>query len=122
MPVIEARRASILVPHDHRRDAGRQLESRTGGQEFDIAPDVGGLCEFDKVRARDDDGVELNAAFTVEADAPYVSLVLESAGGRTVGSDRPRKVRHAQVAAAHLPDTFVSFHAGCCGVHDRGVV
>lgn len=42
------------------------------------------------MRVRDDDGVELNAAFTVEADEPYLSLVLESAGGRTAGSERPR--------------------------------
>ena len=34
--------------------------------------------------------MELNAAFTVEADGPYLSLVLESAGGRTAGSERPR--------------------------------
>jgi hypothetical protein len=34
--------------------------------------------------------VELNAEFTVEADEPYLSLVLESAGGRAVGSQRPR--------------------------------
>jgi hypothetical protein len=42
------------------------------------------------VRARDDGGVELNAEFTVEADEPYLSLVLESAGGRTTGRERPR--------------------------------
>ena len=42
------------------------------------------------MRARDDGGVELNAEFTVEADEPYLSLVLESAGGRTAGSERPR--------------------------------
>jgi hypothetical protein len=42
------------------------------------------------VRARDDDGVELNAEFTVEADEPYLSLVLESAGGRAADSERPR--------------------------------
>jgi hypothetical protein len=62
------------VRHDHRRDAGRHLKSRAGGQESDIAPDVGGLCDSDEVRARDDDGVELNAAFTVEADGPYLRL------------------------------------------------
>jgi hypothetical protein len=42
------------------------------------------------VRTRDDDGMELNAEFTVEADEPYLSLVLESAGGRTTRGERPR--------------------------------
>ena len=59
-------------------------------KRLDIGPDVGGLCNSENVRARDDDGVELNAEFTVEADEPYLSLVLESAGGRTVRSGRPR--------------------------------
>jgi hypothetical protein len=54
------------------------------------------------VRARDDDGVELNAAFTVEPDAPYLSLVLESAGGRTVGSDRPRNDQYVPALALLL--------------------
>lgn len=48
------------------------------------------MCNSETVRARDDDGVEVNAEFTVQADESYLSLVLESAGGRTVGSDRPR--------------------------------
>jgi hypothetical protein len=34
--------------------------------------------------------VELSAEFTVEADGPYLSLVLEGAGGRAAGSERPR--------------------------------
>jgi hypothetical protein len=39
--------------------------------------------------ARDDDGVELNAEFSVLADGEHLSLVLESAGGRGAGP-RPR--------------------------------
>ena len=39
--------------------------------------------------------MELNAEFTLQADEPYLSLVLESAGGRTVGSDRPRNDQYA---------------------------
>lgn len=42
------------------------------------------------MRARDDDGVELNAEFAVGADGPGLSLVLESAGGRSGGRARPR--------------------------------
>ena len=42
------------------------------------------------MRALDDDGRELNAEFAVEADGPHLSLMLESAGGREVGSERPR--------------------------------
>jgi hypothetical protein len=34
--------------------------------------------------------VELNADFGVEVDGGYLSLVLESSGGRTAGADRPR--------------------------------
>ncbi|RSN24247.1 hypothetical protein DMC63_06815 [Streptomyces sp. WAC 05977] len=34
--------------------------------------------------------MELNADFGVEVDEGYLSLVLESAGGRTAGADRPR--------------------------------
>lgn len=42
------------------------------------------------MRLRDAHGVELNADFGVEVDEGYLSLVLESAGGRTAGADRPR--------------------------------
>jgi type I restriction enzyme M protein len=42
------------------------------------------------VRALDDDGVELNAEFSVQTDGPHLSLVLESAGGRSIGTGRPR--------------------------------
>jgi hypothetical protein len=42
------------------------------------------------VRACYDDGVELNAEFSVEADRLYLSVVLESAGGKTISSARPR--------------------------------
>jgi hypothetical protein len=49
------------------------------------------------VRARDDDGVELNAEFTVQADGPYLSLVLDSAGGRAAGSGRPRNDQYVPV-------------------------
>ena len=89
------------MPHDYKRDAGRHL-TRAAGQDSDIAPDVSGLCDSDEVRARDDDGVELNAAFTVEADGPYLSLLLESAGGRTAGSDRPRNDRYVPALALLL--------------------
>ena len=47
-------------------------------------------------------GVELNAAFTVEADGPYLSLLLESAGGRTAGSDRPRNDEYVPALALLL--------------------
>jgi hypothetical protein len=52
------------------------------------------------VRAHDDDGVELNAEFTVEPDEPYLSLLLESGGGREAGSERPRN--HEYVPALRL--------------------
>jgi hypothetical protein len=42
------------------------------------------------VRVRDDDGVELNAEFSVETDESHLSLMLESAGGPKAGSSRPR--------------------------------
>src|SRR6266480_354703 len=42
------------------------------------------------VRARDDDGGELNAEFAVETDGRHLSLVLESAGGRTTAGQRSR--------------------------------
>ncbi len=42
------------------------------------------------MRVRADDGVELNAEFTVEVDGRYLSLVLGSAGGRTAGGGRSR--------------------------------
>ena len=42
------------------------------------------------VRTLDDDGVELNAEFSVDTDGPYLKLVLESAGGRSIGRERPR--------------------------------
>ncbi len=62
--------------------------------------DVGGLRDSGDVRACDDDGVELNAEFSVEADGPYLSVVLESAGGKTPGSARPRN--HQYVPALTL--------------------
>ncbi|MGW5718902.1 hypothetical protein ACWEVP_22210 [Amycolatopsis sp. NPDC003865] len=39
---------------------------------------------------RDDDGKKLNAQYRVEVDAGVLSVVLESAGGRTAGDSRPR--------------------------------
>lgn len=45
--------------------------------------------EADAVYARDDEGTELNAEFSVVAGGEHLNLVLESAGGRTAGS-RPR--------------------------------
>ncbi|WP_143202312.1 hypothetical protein [Amycolatopsis sp. CB00013] len=42
------------------------------------------------MRLRDAHGAELNADFGIEVDEGYLSLVLESAGGRTAGADRPR--------------------------------
>ncbi len=41
------------------------------------------MCASGDVRVCDDDGVELNEEFSVEADGPYLSVVLESAGGKT---------------------------------------
>lgn len=38
------------------------------------------------------------------------------------GSDVGGEVPHAWFAAAHLLDSFVPFHPGCCGVHDRSAV
>lgn len=42
------------------------------------------------MRVRADDGAELDAEFTVEFDGRHLSLVLESAGGRTAGGGRSR--------------------------------
>jgi hypothetical protein len=42
------------------------------------------------VRARSDDGVELNAEFGIEPDDGKLSLVLESAGGKVAGSRHSR--------------------------------
>jgi hypothetical protein len=52
------------------------------------------------MRARDDDGVELNAEFAVEADRRGLNLVLESAGGRSGDRTRPRN--HQYVPALRL--------------------
>lgn len=68
----------------------RQLDHRPGSHPTLGRKSVGGSCNANVVRARDDDGVELNADFGVEADEGSLSLMLESAGGRTAGSDRPR--------------------------------
>jgi hypothetical protein len=51
------------------------------------------------VRAQGDDGAELNAEFSVVADGLHLSLVLDSAGGRTAG-ERPRN--HEYVSALSL--------------------
>lgn len=49
------------------------------------------------MRLRDAHGVELNADFSVEVDEGRLSLVLESAGGRTAGADRPRNDQYVPV-------------------------
>jgi hypothetical protein len=51
---------------------------------------AGFMCDARRVRAIDDDGSELNAQFAVKADGSCLSLVLESSGGKSAGSDRPR--------------------------------
>jgi hypothetical protein len=52
------------------------------------------------VRPQSDEGVELNAEFAVEAEDPYLSLVLESAGGR--GRDGGPARNHEYVDALRL--------------------
>lgn len=49
------------------------------------------------MRLRDAHGVELNADFNVEVDEGRLSLVLESAGGRTAGAARPRNDQYVPV-------------------------
>lgn len=61
---------------------------------------VGGLCDAVFVRARTDDGAELNAEFEVRAEVPYLALVLESAGGNGGGGHLPRN--HQYVPALRL--------------------
>lgn len=57
-------------------------------------------CDRVYVRPQGDDGRELNAEFAVEADGPHLSLVLESAGGRS-RNDGPSR-NHEYVAALTL--------------------
>ena len=52
------------------------------------------------MRAQSDDGAELNAEFSVDADGESLFLVLESAGGRGRDGDRPRN--HEYVPALRL--------------------
>jgi hypothetical protein len=66
------------------------IARRSRLDRVDKAGSVGGLCNAESMRARDDDGVELNAEFSVEADGPHLSMVLESAGGRSAGDGRSR--------------------------------
>jgi hypothetical protein len=54
------------------------------------------------VRAQDDDGVEMNAEFVVEAEGPHLSLVLERAGGRGRGGDGGRPRNDQYVPALRL--------------------
>ena len=54
------------------------------------------------MRACDDDGVELNAEFSVEAEGPYLSVVLESAGGKATGSIRSRNDQYVQALTVLL--------------------
>jgi hypothetical protein len=54
------------------------------------------------MRACDDNGAELNAEFSVAADGPYLSVVLESAGGKVTGSARPRNDQYARALTVLL--------------------
>lgn len=54
------------------------------------------------MRARDDNGLELNAEFSVAADGPLLSVFLESAGGHVPGSDRPRNDQYVPILALLL--------------------
>jgi 5-methylcytosine-specific restriction protein A len=59
-----------------------------------------GVCDSSRVRVRDDDGIELDAEFAVRADGPYLSLFLESAGGRGGANGQARN--HQYVPALML--------------------
>jgi len=59
---------------------------------------VSGLCDAERVRAQDDDGVELNAEYMVQADGPHLSLLLASAGG----GNGPRGRNHQYPEALRL--------------------
>lgn len=61
---------------------------------------VGGPCDRMSVRPLADDGRELNAEFSVEADGAGLSLVLESAGGQSMAGGSSRN--HEYVAGLTL--------------------